>query len=167
MKKIGVLILTLLFASLKHVFAVCPACTVAVSAGVGLSRWFLIDDLVTGLWIGGFTVSMIIWTISFLDDKNIRFKGRKILTTLIYYALILIPLYTSGIMGQEENVFAFGIDKLLFSIILGSISFFIGANYYEYLKKRNNGRAYFPFQKVVMPIAPLVIFSTIFYFLTK
>jgi hypothetical protein len=70
-------------------------------------------------------------------------------------------------MGQEENVFAFGIDKLLFSIILGRISFFIGANYYEYLKKRNNGRAYFPFQKVVMPIAPLVIFSIIFYFLTK
>jgi hypothetical protein len=38
--------------------------------------------------------------------------------------------------------------------------------WYQALKKRNNGHAYFPFQKVVMPIAWLVLMSTIFYFIT-
>jgi hypothetical protein len=33
--------------------AICPLCTIAVGAGVGLSRWIGVDDAVTGLWIGG------------------------------------------------------------------------------------------------------------------
>ena len=32
--------------------AICPVCTVAVGAGIGLSRWLGIDDSITGLWIG-------------------------------------------------------------------------------------------------------------------
>jgi len=38
---------------------------------------------------------------------------------------------------------------------------------YNYLKRRNNGHAYFPFQKVVMPVGSLAILSMIFYFVTK
>lgn len=155
------------FINLKQVFAVCPVCTVAVSAGVGLSRWLKIDDLITGLWIGGVTVSVIIWTLDFFKKKKIKFKGLALITSLAYYALVILPLYYSNMIGHPSNVFVFGMDKLLFSIILGSISFYVGANYYEYLKEKNNGRAYFPFQKVVMPIAPLIILTILFYILVK
>jgi len=159
----------LIFVFAEKALAVCPICTIAVGAGVGLSRWLGIDDSITGLWIGGLTVSMITWTISWFDKKNIRFRGRIITTILGYYSLIVVPLYFMGIMGNPLNTLcACGVvDKLLLGIITGSIAFWFGASWYYYLKEKNQGRAYFPFQKVVMPISPLIILSIIFYFLTK
>jgi hypothetical protein len=38
--------------------------------------------------------------------------------------------------------------------------------WYQILKKKNNGHAYFPFQKVVMPIVGLALMSVAFYFIT-
>jgi len=158
--------LSLVFA--EKALAVCPICTVAVGVGVGLSRWLGIDDSITGLWIGGLTVSMITWTISWFDKKNIRFKGRTIATILGYYLLIIVPFFYSGIiMNPLQTLCACGLDKLLLGIIIGSFGFWFGASWYYYLKEKNQGRAYFPFQKVVMPISPLIILSIIFYFLTK
>jgi hypothetical protein len=174
MKKIIILIFSILGLNLliaKQALAVCPICTVVVGAGVGLSRYLGIDDTITGLWIGGLIISMIAWTESWLDKKKIRFKGRIIVNTLGYYILVILPLYFSGIIGHPQNQLfcfcGFNIDKLLFGIISGSISFWFGASWYFYLKEKNNGHAYFPFQKVVMPIAPLIILSLIYYFLTK
>lgn len=146
--------------------AVCPVCTVAVAGGVGLSRWLGIDDSIAGLWIGGLTVSMIMWTIDWMNRKNYRFKGRKIIITLGYYLLIVVPLFFTNIMGHPLNKI-WGIDKLLLGIILGTIFFFGGALLYPYLKKKNGDKAYFPYQKIVMPITPLIILSAIFYFLTR
>ena len=148
--------------------AVCPRCTIAVGVGVGLSRWLGIDDAITGLWVGGLIVSMITWTKSWLEKKNICFKGRMFVNILGYYVLIIIPLYYSGIIGNPLNTLcACGLDKLLFGIIAGSLAFWFGASWYFYLKEKNNGHAYFSFQKVVMPVSPLIILSIIYYFLTK
>ena len=157
--------------SAKSVFAICPVCTVAVGAGVGLSRWLGIDDTIVGLWIGGLTVSLIMWTVDWLDRKNWKFKGRKILITLGYYALIVVPLFYvkiggTTIMGHPFNKM-WGIDKLLLGIIVGSVFFFLGSLSYIHFKKKNNNRAHFPFQKIAMAICPLIVLSVIFYWLTK
>jgi len=144
----------------------CPVCTAAVVTGLGLSRWIGIDDTISGLWIGGLIVSLIIWTINWLNKKNIRFIGRKILVIVVYYGMVIVPLYWTGIMGHELNKF-WSIDRLLLGMILGSIGFLLGAWVYSYLKAKNNNRVYFPFQKVVMPVVPLLILTIIFYFLTK
>lgn len=158
--------LNLLFA--KQALAVCPICTIAVGAGVGLSRWLGIDDSITGLWIGGLTVSMITWTLSWFDKKNIHFRGRALVTIIGYYLLIVVPLYFMGIMGNPLNTICdCGLDKLLIGIVVGSTAFWFGAEWYFNLKEKNGGHAYFPFQKVVMPVSPLIIMSLIFYFLTK
>lgn len=146
--------------------AICPVCTIAVGAGVGLSRWLGVDDVISGLWIGGLTVSMIMWTISWLDKKNIKFKGRKILIAAAYYLLIVAPLYYSDIIGHPYNKF-WGVDKILLGATLGSIAFFAGSMWYFNLKKKNNDRAHFPFQKVVMSISPILLLTLIFYFVTK
>jgi len=171
MKKIFIFILSILGLNLlmtKQALAVCPICTIVVGAGVGLSRWLGIDDSITGLWIGGLTVSLITWTLSWFDKKKILFKGRAIITILGYYLLIVTPLYFMGIMGNPLNSICFcGLDKLVIGIIVGSIAFWFGAEWYYYLKAKNGGHAYFPFQKVVMPISPLIILSIIYYFLTK
>lgn len=171
MKKVVLFSLTVAGASLlfaKQALAVCPICTIAVGAGVGFSRWLGIDDSITGLWVGGLTVSMIAWTISWFNKKNIRFRGRALVTTIGYYLLIIAPLFFMGIMGSPLNaICACGLDKLLVGIVVGSIAFWFGASWYYHLKEKNGGHAYFPFQKVVMPVSPLIVMSLIFYFLTK
>lgn len=171
MKKISIYLLSIFTVSIifaQKALAVCPICTIAVGAGVGLSRWLGIDDAITGLWIGGLIVSMITWTESWLEQKNIRFQGRFFVDISVYYALTIIPLYYSGIIGSPLNTLCFcGLDKFFFGIIAGSIAFWFGASWYFYLKEKNNGHAYFPFQKVVMPISPLLILSIIYYFIIK
>lgn len=146
--------------------AVCPVCTVAVVGGVGLSRWLGIDDTIAGLWIGGLTVSLIMWTIDWMNRKNYKFKGRKIIITLAYYLLIVVPLFFTNIMGHPLNKI-WGIDKLLLGIIFGSALFFAGAMLYPYSKNKKTNKPYFPYQKVAMPVSPLIILSIIFYFLTR
>ncbi len=163
---IAFIIITAPFLFVCSAQAVCPICTVAVGAGVGLSRWLGIDDTITGLWIGGLTVSIIMWTIDWLDRKNIYFRERKTIIAVVYYLLIVAPLYWMDIVGHPFNKI-WGIDKLLLGIVFGSIVFWFGAGWYSYLKEKNNGHAHFPFQKVVMPVSPLIILSFIFYFLTK
>jgi len=171
MKKLTIIFVSIFSFSLfgvKQALAVCPVCTIAVTVGVGLSRYLGIDDSISGLWIGGLTVSMITWTISWYEKKNINFKGRDILTVMGYYLLIVVPLFFIGMIGNHSNtIYAYGADKLLIGIIVGSFGFWAGAEWYFYLKAQNDGRAYFPFQKVAMPISPLIILSIIFYFLTK
>jgi|WetSurMetagenome_2_1015567.scaffolds.fasta_scaffold440349_2 hypothetical protein len=151
--------------------AVCPVCTIAVGAGVGIAEEFGVDDIVIGLWVGGLTVSLIFWTLDWLKKKKIASAWAEPLTILFYFLFVIAPLFfikTNGypIIGKELNKF-WGIDKMLLGILIGSILFFSGARLYEYLKKKNNGRAHFPYQKVFMPIAPLAIASIIFYFITR
>ena len=162
------LFFTLFFLSFfcfKISFAVCPICTVAVAGGVELSRWLGVDDIIIGLWIGGLAVSLILWTESWLDKKNIKFKGRIYIDFLFYYLLIFISLYWGNLLNTSYKIFVF--PKILIGIVLGSVSFWWGNEFYIYLKEKNGGRAYFPFQKVLMPIIPLFILSIIFYFLLR
>jgi hypothetical protein len=151
--------------------AVCPVCTVAVVGGIELSRWLGIDDSVTGLWVGGLTVSLILWTLDWFGRKNINFRYQKIITVIGYLVLIILPLYFLNIINFSfitiSSFCGCGLNKMLVGIIAGMIFFYLGAAWYEYLKKKNNGHAHFPFQKVVMPILPLLILSFVFYFLTK
>ena len=165
------LILPAFFGSLfltKNALAVCPVCTIAVGAGLGFSRSLGVDDSIAGLWIGGLTVSMIVWTISWFEKKKINFKFRTAITILSYYLLVVVPLYFMGLMGNPFEVFRGGApDKIFLGVLIGSFAFWFGANWYKEIKEKNGGHAHFPFQKVVMPIAPLVLMNIIFYFLTK
>jgi hypothetical protein len=144
----------------------CAVCTIAVGASVGLARYLKIDDRITGLWVGALIASLVAWTIHYLDKKNIRFKGRKILTVVLWYGLTIVPLYFTGLMGHALNKF-WGIDKLLFGIIIGTIVF-VGANLlHDYLKKKNNNKSYFPLQKAILPVGILAIASLITYLIIK
>jgi hypothetical protein len=149
----------------QNTFAVCPLCTLAVGGGVGVSRWLGIDDVILGIWIGGLTVSLIFWTKEWLDKKNIHFKGKNLLNIIFYYLLVLGSLYLTGIL-KENIIYSFWLSKVLLGVILGSFVFWVGAKWHYYLKEKNGGKVYFPFQKVVLPVAPLIILSLIFYFLS-
>ncbi|HBR80416.1 MAG: hypothetical protein UX09_C0032G0003 [Candidatus Uhrbacteria bacterium GW2011_GWE2_45_35] len=146
--------------------AFCPVCTVAAAGGVGLARWLGIDDTITGLWIGGLIVSVSAWSATWLKSKGVKIKGLFWPSLILFAAITIIPLYWYGIMGHPWNTI-WGLDKLLLGIIFGAIFFLAGGWTYKILKTKNNGRAHFPFEKVVLPVVPLIILSVVFYFLTK
>lgn len=160
----GLLLLNFLVMSSASAF--CPVCVVAAGAGLGFSRWLGIDDTITSLWIGGLLVAVSAWTIDWLKRKKVDFKGLNFVTYLAYYAMVLVPFYTTGFIGHPFNRL-WNIDKIFLGIVIGSIVFYSVGVWYQYLKKKNNGRAYFPFQKVAMPLGSLLILSFVFYFITK
>jgi hypothetical protein len=146
--------------------AVCPVCTFAVGAGLGLARWFGVDDLVTGLWIGALTLSMTAWTVNWLAKRGKRFAADFWVLLAAYVVMIFVPLWFQGIVGHPLNTF-WGVDKIILGSAIGGVVFAIMAKAYEILKAKNGGHAHFPFQKVVMPVAPLLALSLVFYLVTK
>ncbi len=141
----------------------CPVCTIAMGSGVGLCRYLGIDDLISGVWIGGFLMSLTIWTIDWLNKRKIKFLFRKPLVLIFWYGIVIYPLFKMGIAGHPANKFL-GIDKLLFGIISGTIVFLISIFFHNFLLKENRGKAFFPFQKVAIPVLFLAILSLIFHF---
>ncbi|MEK7217864.1 MAG: hypothetical protein AAB728_00185 [Patescibacteria group bacterium] len=146
--------------------AMCPVCTLTVGAGLGMAKYLGVDDLVSGIWIGGFIVSSTGWLISVLNRRNIRFPGRILLITVASYALFLVPFYQVGFIGQYFNTI-WGMDRLLLGIVAGSIAFFLAALWYKSLKRRHGGHASFPFQHIAMEVGSLVVMSILFFVLGK
>lgn len=149
--------------------AICPVCIVAVGAGLGLSEYLGIDDSIAGVWIGGLLIGISVWTINYANKKkwlNKYQKTRNYFIFLAYYLMVIWPLYLQNFIGNPFNKL-FGIDKLLLGIVVGSIVFPLAVRLYEILKQKNDGHAHFPFEKVAIPVSSLIIFSLIFYFLSK
>jgi len=140
----------------------CPICTVAVAGGVGLCRYLEIDDLISGTWIGALLFSLFLWTIDWLNKKKIKFLFRKPLVFVFWYGLTIFPLMKIGIIGHPQNKFL-GFDKLIFGIFSGTIVFLFSILFENYLRKKNQSKAYFKFQKVLIPILFLTILSLIFW----
>src|SRR3989344_7886321 len=122
--------------------AVCPVCIVAVSAGLGLSRWLGVDDIVSSIWIGALLASLSIWTIIWINKKNWTFKYQKIVIPVVYYLLTLLPLYYYDIIGHPSNKI-FGIDKIIFGAFLGTAAFLASVRLHNYLKQKNQGKSFF------------------------
>jgi hypothetical protein len=165
-KKLLISFLALFSSFAFSVKAVCPVCIVAVGAGVGLCRWLGIDDTISGLWIGGMLVAVSMWTIFWFEKKKWKFKFYQPIIFLAYYAFTVWPLLSFNIMGHPLNKL-WGLDKILLGIIVGTIVFFFSVFLNGHLKKKNNNKVYFPYQKVVIPVVLLTVFSFIFYFIIK
>jgi hypothetical protein len=155
-----------IFSATSSAHAMCPVCTLAIGAGVGLSRWLGIDDLITGTWIGAFLMSITLWTINWLNTKKIKFIFRKPLILIFWYGTTIVPLSLMGIIGHPFNQFM-GVDKLIFGIIIGTFVFIVASIIHLKLKRKNNNKSFFPLQKVAIPLILLLITSLVFYFIPK
>lgn len=160
---LGVFLSFITFAGNVLAQPVCPICVVAVAGGLGLSRWFKVDDVVSSIWIGALLMALVLWTISWLRKKKWNFKFSDIVVFLLYYLFTYIPLYFAKIIGQGNNIL--GMDKVLFGSILGTLIFIFSLWFNNYLKIKNNGKGYFYYQKVVVPFAVLILSSLIAYFI--
>lgn len=160
----------------------CPVCTITVIAGLSISRFFGIDDLITSLWIGGLILSLSFITIDWIEKSKwrekiyehvCRFKcgmtenqALKFWVIFLMYVLAIVPLFLNHTIGIIRNTI-FGIDKILFGTFVGSIVFLIGIWADKTVRKSRDGKQLFIYQKVVFPVLSLLITSLVFYFLTK
>lgn len=169
MKKILVFLSPIVFLlSSKTALAVCPVCTIAVGAGLGLSRWLGIDDMVSGIWVGGLIISLSFWLTDWLIKKKIKYTdklGRDILILLsiTFWSLFtFFPLWKAGIIGHPYSM-VLGMDKLIFGSIIGAGAFLLGV-YADKKVRQIKGKQLFNFQRVVFPVVSLFIASLVVYF---
>jgi hypothetical protein len=139
---------------------VCPVCVVVIGAGLGFSRWFGIDDVVTSVWIGALLTALILGTLTWMKNKKWNFPDDAPVITLSYIILTYVPLYYAGIVGHPLNKI-WGMDKILVGSIIGTTVFFMGHWINLYMKSKNSGKAFFPYQKVVIPFITILITSLI------
>jgi hypothetical protein len=150
----------------QQAHAVCPICTVAVGAGLGLSRVLGIDDSITGLWIGGLILSSGLWMADFIRKKGWKVKYPEIVSVVLMFLFVIPSLYLSKMIGLPGNNML-GIDKIIFGSTIGFIVFWLGVLADKWLRTKNNGKVYIYFQKVILPVLMLSISSFILYLITS
>ncbi|GAB4218727.1 MAG: hypothetical protein Fur009_1150 [Candidatus Microgenomates bacterium] len=122
-----------------------------------------VDDLITGVWIGGLIVSMSFWLSDWLSKKNIlKPVLREILSLFLFYLLTIPFLIWNKMIGLTGNIFL-GVDKIIFGIVVGSIIFMFGVLVDKFLRKLNNNKVFIYYQKVIIPVLLLTIISLVFY----
>ncbi len=163
--KLGALLAASFFLPLKA-HAVCPVCTIAVGGALVLLERYGVDNIISGLWFGGLAVSVSFWTCNWLKKKDWLSGFTPSLVFIFYYTSIVVPLYMNHMIGLQNKKF-WGIDKIVLGMAIGSLFFYLGDLLYRKIKSRNNGKAWFPFQRVVMPILPLILLTIVFYFITR
>ena len=147
----------------------CPVCTVAVAGGLGLSRFLGIDDSVTGVWVGGLILSLSFWFLNWTQRKGwlkkINARITFSLMALSLYLMTFVPLQLTNFIGHPANK-VWGIDKLIFGTIIGSVGFLFGI-YLDKKQREIYGKQFFQFQKVAFPVSALLIACCILYLAIK
>ena len=149
--------------------AVCPVCTIAIGAGLEGMRMLGVKDVITGIWAGGLTVSLIGWTANYMRRRNVKGWFWYLLNVMVYVALLagvyFVPR-TNPIVKWWENCM-WGMDQFLLGSLVGAITFILMEIWYMRIKRNNGGHALFPFQKVVMPFGGLVVMTLVFWLIIK
>jgi len=146
--------------------AVCPVCIVAVGTGVGLSRYLGIDDTVTGVWIGGLIVTISVWTATWAKKKWPKIKFALPVSFVIYTLMSVVPFWQTDIIGHSLNRL-WGIDKLILGMATGMALFVAGVRLDKWLRTKHEGRVFFPYQKVIVPVVSLLLGSLVFFLATR
>ena len=167
MKKIMVLAsgMLVVLAFIGAADAFCPVCTVAVGAGLESARVLGVSDVITGLWAGGLMLSLAAWTANYMYKHGIRSRLAYILNYIVYYGLLALVYFVprGNPTLQFGLVKMWGIDQFLLGVLVGSLVFWFAGKWYEKIKARNGGHAWFPFQKVVWPLGALAITTVVFW----
>ena len=162
---LGLIFLISLTVYVAPAFAHCPLCAAATGAMVSTARVMGVDDSITGLFIGAFIISMALWA----DKLIVKKFGRKIplqsyVISVASLVIMLVSFYISGILGgMPEALNLFGMERLFFGILLGSIASLAAFEFHGLLRKENGGKNHIPYQGVMLPVIVLVIISVGFY----
>ncbi len=164
-------LITFIFFGLpKAVQAHCPLCVGGAVVGLSIARFFGIDDAITGLWLAALIGALSFWTDGALS-KKIKFAYWRPVLYLAFFGIMLWSMYAfndwviTNLKFYLINKHAgqlLGVDKLTFGLLLGGVVFYIVDAINDYLIKRN-GKVYFQFQRVIVPLTSILILSLGFY----
>lgn len=159
----GILLISLTIFGTSPAYAHCPLCTAATGAGLIVAEKYGVDDAISGLWIGAFVISTALWFDRILKKKyNIPFQSTLI--SISSLALTVVPFYFAGMFSNPVRVF--GMDRLLFGIVTGSILSFAGTEL-SILIKNTRGKVLFSYQTIILVTGILTTTSIIFQYLIR
>ncbi|MEK6973193.1 MAG: hypothetical protein AABW72_04090 [archaeon] len=138
------------------VHAHCPICTAAVGVGLVTTRVYGFDDAIMGVWIGAFIISTAVWANNALKKRFIPFQAP--LMSITAFILTTGSFYAAGLMNGTYAK-AFGIDRLLLGIIVGSVLTYAMPIVSKKIKELNKNKVLFPFQTIVLIVLVLIIAS--------
>ena len=141
--------------------AVCPLCVVAVGAGVGLSRFFGVPDVVTGVWLGGLLSALALWVVALLHKTRFNRPILLFPVFVLTYLSMLVTVWVLNLFGHNHA--SWGHDCLGLGILVGSLSFLGGVVVHGVLKYYHQNTVYFYFQKLVIPVVCILLASVFMY----
>ncbi len=147
------------------VSAMCPLCTAAAAIGLSIARYYGVNDVVVGLWLGALAVSTALW-LNNVVKKRVRHDIIPFQEPLIIAAVIastIVPFYFAGFFNGMPNMVdtILGINKVAFGTVIGGLVMFIGAPLSDFVKRRRQKA--FPFQTIILTLLMLSILSVLFW----
>lgn len=142
----------------KEAYAQCPACIVTVGGGLLIAKKLGIDDLLVSIWISALNTAIALWIASSIKKKLFN---NPILWSLIFYIFTIVYLYYSKQLFHPKNTF-FGLDKIIAGMTIGLLVALFSTFIEKLIRKRNNNKVLFYYQKVMVPLTLLIIITIIF-----
>lgn len=137
----------------------CPICTIAIGAGVGVAESLGVPTAIVGIWAGALLTLLGYWLIKFFDKRGWNFPGRNALLIVLSVAMIGFA-YLGDIHYSPVWIWhVLYLDPILFGALVGMIVFILTGKLYDWMKRKNGGRAHFPFERVVLPVVALALCS--------
>jgi hypothetical protein len=147
-------------------YAQCPVCIVTVGGGMLIAKKLGIDDLLVSIWISALNTAISFYLASkFQNDKMMfkKFLSNPWALSILLFATTLIYFQTTGQLNHSKNQLL-GIDKIILGQTIGMFTMFIGNFIYGFTKFKNNGKALFPYSKVVFPVGLVLLVTLAFKF---
>ncbi len=142
--------------------AVCPVCTVAIGAGLTFLEVWGVDLVLGGIWAGAMTLALVFWTAKWLNKRGVKNAVWYLLDILFWYGFLACVYFVPGFRFGGAGNTLFGIDKLALGVVVGTATLYAAEKWNAGLRRKNGGKSYFPFQKVVIPFGALALVTAAF-----
>lgn len=142
----------------SSVQAQCPVCIVTVGGGMLLAQKLGIDDFLASLWLSALSTAIAYWLAT---KAKIKIFQNPYLLSFLMYLTILLYFQITDQIGAPSNTLL-GIDKLIFGTTVGLLTMFFANWFYPYIKSKNSNKTPFPYAKVAIPLASLLLVTLFF-----
>ena len=164
---IGAIFFSFIFLA-ETVKAHCPLCTMGAAAAAGGALWLGVNEIIVALFLGGFAMSMGIWSSKIIKKKYFSYQNILIITIVFASTFLpILPLITSehnvypiyiSIFGNYGSLFnrTYMIYKTLFSGLFGAFLILSSPPLSRQITKLRKGKI-IPFQGVALTLLLLII----------
>lgn len=140
---------------IEPVSAQCPVCIVTVGGGMLIAQKLGVDDSIMALWISALNTVISFWLAP-------KIKIKLLNSPLILSVLMLITTWVY--FSTTGQIIDF---QTPLGLAVGFVSVVSGNLLYQYSKIKNNGKAIFPYSKVIFPFISVLLVTFIFKLLFK